>query len=86
MESLSPPRAAVGSLNPVVNLLMASRDGEFPRSKMRRPLDGSIARINAPAPAARLVLLNVVINGAVLHLFGSLPQEQLITDFHCGPF
>ena len=70
--SRPPPR----SLDPVIDLGMASRHRAFPGPEMGRTLDLVIAGINVPTPKPGLDLLNVVINGVVLHFATPLPQEH----------
>jgi hypothetical protein len=71
---LSPQRRASSPFDPIVDLFVAGFDGPFPSSEMRRPLHGSISRKNVPAPEARLDLLNVIINGTMLHY--ALPAQE----------
>jgi hypothetical protein len=53
----------------------------FPRSKMRRSLDGSAFRVNVPAPKPRLDLLHVIIDGSVLHQISPFGRE--FSKFWC---
>lgn len=63
-------------LNPVIDLIVAGFDSKFPRAVLRQSLYLAVAGIDIPAPAARLELLHVVINGAMFHCVRSLPKER----------
>ena len=55
------------SLDTVVNLFHAGRYCALPRAIMRRALNDLIPGENNPTPKARLNLLDIIINGAMLH-------------------
>jgi hypothetical protein len=59
--------SSTGTTSPLDPVVHAGSDCAFPRAKMRRALYGAIAGENVPTPNARLNLLDVVINGAMLH-------------------